>query len=343
MQSSNSSSRIGDAEPAAPPEQVSRRLSLTGLMLVLFVIILAVGLALSGWEEAWRSVTELGAWPIMALCAMALAHYLIRALRWHILVRVGQAHLRPGLPRTSFLDDMTHFFGGFAMTATPGRVGELVRLRWLQRATGGGLRGLVPILFADRAIELAAMVALIALALTATSLGSQAVWILLAVGAGLVFVLCRPRLMEGVLGTMWRLIGRRKSRLVVRLRRVIRRLDPFMKPPVLIPTLLIGLLGWSIEGAAFWLLLGWLGVEDMALFTAAAIFMVAILSGALSGLPGGLGGTEATAVALLLLQGVPAETAILATAIIRVTTLWFAVLIGLCIFPLAEMRAARKA
>ena len=310
-------------------------------MLVLFVILLAAGLALTGWEEALSVVSELGALPILTLCGMALVHYFIRALRWHILVRVGQAHLRPGLPRTNFLDDMTHFFGGFAMTATPGRVGELVRLRWLQRATGGGLSGLIPILFADRAIELAAMVALIALALTATSLGSQAVWLLLAVGLGLVFVLCRPRLMEAGLGGLWLLIGRRKSRLVVRLRRVIRRLGPFMKPPVLIPTLLIGLIGWSFEGVAFWLLLGWLGA-DVGLFTAAAIFMVAILSGALSGLPGGLGGTEATAVALLLLQGVPTEIAILATAIIRITTLWFAVLIGLCVFPLAEMRATGK-
>ena len=65
-----------------------------------------------------------------------------------------------------------------------------------------------------------------------------------------------------------------------------------------------------------------------------------MLSGTLSGLPGGLGGTEATAVALLLLQGVPAETAVLATAIIRVTTLWFAVLIGFIVFPIAEVRAS---
>ena len=102
---------------------------------------------------------------------------------------------------------------------------------------------------------------------------------------------------------------------------------------------MLGIVGWSLEGAAFWLLLHWMGA-GVSPAAAIAIFLVAILSGTLSGLPGGLGGTEATAVALLLLQGVAPDTAILATAIIRVTTLWFAVAIGFIVFPAAEMRAA---
>jgi uncharacterized protein (TIRG00374 family) len=126
--------------------------------------------------------------------------------------------------------------------------------------------------------------------------------------------------------------------LFVRLRRVARHLAPFMRVRVLVPTLAIGVVGWALEGVAFWLLLDWLGAT-IPPTTAAAIFLVAVLSGALSGLPGGLGGTEATAVGLLLLQGVAPETAILATAIIRIATLWFAVAIGLCVFPAAESRS----
>ena len=99
------------------------------------------------------------------------------------------------------------------------------------------------------------------------------------------------------------------------------------------------MIGWSFEGTAFWLLLGWLGA-DVSLAAATAIFLIAVLSGALSGLPGGLGGTEATSVALLLLQGVPLETAILATAIIRVATLWFAVGIGFCVLPFVEAKSS---
>ena len=314
---------------------LGRSFRLTGLALIIFVVAVGLGTFLSGWREAQSAIGELGASKLLILCVLAAAHYLIRALRWQILVRVGGV-------TTSVKENMLHFFGGFAMTATPGRIGELVRLRWLMRATGRGFGHLLPIAFADRAIELASIVGLIAIALIATNLGTSAAWWVLLAGFVMVWVTCRPLVLEkSVLGIWW-MIGGRWGRLFVKLRRLTRRLKPFMRWPVMFPTLGIGVVGWALEGVAFWLLLDWLGAS-IGLATAAAIFLIAVLSGALSGLPGGLGGMEASAVGLLFLQGVPVDIAILATAIIRVTTLWFAVLIGFLVFPLAELGSSRKA
>lgn len=312
--------------------RVAGRLPRTGLVLVAFVAVLGVALALTGWDEAAAALVTLGVLKILGLCALAAAHYALRALRWHLMVRAA------GLG-TGFAQDIRHYFGGFAMTATPGRIGEVVRLRWLNRETGCGYARLVPIAFADRAIELAAIVLVIAGALVLAGLGSNAAWWVVAAAAALVWVACRPRLLETFVITLWKAGGRRRPRLFARLRRMTRDLVPFMRLPVALPALALGTLGWALEGVAFWMLLAWLGA-DVALPAAVAIFLVAVLSGTLSGLPGGLGGTEATAVALLLLQGVAPEIAILATAIIRITTLWFAVGIGLLVFPVAEMCAA---
>ena len=46
-------------------------------------------------------------------------------------------------------------------------------------------------------------------------------------------------------------------------------------------------------------------------------------------------------VALLVIDGVPLEVAVPATLVIRVTTLWFAILIGLVIFPIAEKNSQK--
>jgi glycosyltransferase 2 family protein len=310
---------------------ISRRLARTGLLLGAFVALVVVAVVAAGWDDAVAAARALGPERMAALCALAAAHYLLRAWRWHLIVQAA------GLG-THWWQNARHFFGGFALTATPGRVGELVRLRWLRRETRQGFGRVLPIALADRAIELAAIVLVIVLALSVAGLGSAAVWWLVAVASVLVWVACRPRLLDAVIVATWRMAGRRRSRLFVRLRRVARRLAPFMRMRVLAPTMVIGVVGWALEGLAFWLLLDWLGAT-VSLAAAAAIFLVAVLSGALSGLPGGLGGTEATAVALLLLQGVAPETAILATAIIRIATLWFAVAIGLCVFPAAESRS----
>ena len=88
------------------------------------------------------------------------------------------------------------------------------------------------------------------------------------------------------------------------------------------------------------LLLMWMGA-DIGLAKAVAIFTFSTLAGGLTGAPGGLGGAEAAMIALLTLEGVPLEVSVPATAIIRVTTLWFAIAIGLIVFPMAE-RASLK-
>ena len=77
------------------------------------------------------------------------------------------------------------------MTATPGRVGEVIRLRWLKRETGLGYTRLLPAAFADRAIQLAAIVLVIGAALAAAGLGSVAAWWVVVVAALLVGIAFR--------------------------------------------------------------------------------------------------------------------------------------------------------
>ncbi len=54
-----------------------------------------------------------------------------------------------------------------------------------------------------------------------------------------------------------------------------------------------------------------------------------MLAGAVSFLPGGLGGAEAAMLTLLIYGGLELPEAAAVTLVIRITTLWFAVLLGL--------------
>jgi uncharacterized protein (TIRG00374 family) len=140
-------------------------------------------------------------------------------------------------------------------------------------------------------------------------------------------------------GFGYRILGR-FPRLFARLRRAGRAMAQFSTPWVLVVATLVGSAGWLAEGIAFWMLLHWMGT-DMALSTAVAIFVFSTLAGGLTGAPGGVGGAEAAMVALLSLEGVPLETSLPATAIIRLTTLWFAIVIGLLVFPFAERQSLK--
>ncbi len=307
------------------------RLVLYGL-LALIAAGLVAAVAATGWREVWAQIREVSPLQVLALLALSLVNYLARALRWHLYAR------RLGLG-TGLVQDLRHFLGGFAMSVTPGRVGELVRMRWIRRETGWSFERSAPLMLADRASDLAAMGLLLALTLALSSRGiafGLPVAMLALTGAAIV---TRPLLLTAIAGIGYRSTGR-FGRLFVRIRRAARSLARFSAPGIVAVTLLLGALGWLAEGLAFHLLLVWMGA-DIGLATATAIFIFSALAGGLTGAPGGVGGAEAAMVALLVIEGVAMEVSLPATAIIRLTTLWFAIGIGLVVFPWAEKYSLR--
>lgn len=300
-----------------------------------FVIVGLAGLALAtGWEETIAQLSRLSFLQFIVLLGLSLVNYVLRGSRWHVMAR------KIGLP-TTLTQDLRHFIGGFAMSVTPGRVGELIRMRWIRRETGWAVERSAPLVLMDRAGDLAAMAIILALGLSFGA-GGIAFGLPVAIAALLVaFVATRPRLLAGAAEFAYRLTGF-FPRLMVRVRRAAGSLAAFSDPKTVIITLALGLTGWIAEGYAFHLLLLWMGA-DIGFWMAATIFTFSTLAGGLTGAPGGVGGAEAAMVALLSMQGVPLETSLPATAIIRVTTLWFAIGLGLLVFPFAERHSLKQA
>ncbi|WP_296765481.1 lysylphosphatidylglycerol synthase transmembrane domain-containing protein [Sediminimonas sp.] len=307
-----------------------RDIALMAVLVVLVVAGLAGLAAATGWEQTVAQLSRLGLVQIAVLLLLSCVNYGLRGLRWHLFAR------RLGLPVTP-LQSLRHFWGGFAMVVTPGRVGEVIRLRWIGRETGWRIERTAPMVVADRASDMVAMGLLLGLAV---ALSSTSIAMALPV-AGLAlagaYLVTRPRLLRGLAEGFYGLTGL-LPRLVVRVRLAARSLGRFSNPWVLLAATGLGMCGWLAEGVAFHLLMGWMGFET-GLWKATLIFVFSTLAGGLTGAPGGLGGAEGAMVALLLVEGVPMETAIAATAVIRVTTLWFAIIVGFIAFPIAERKS----
>lgn len=318
---------------AAAPSRRWRDLLVLGALIVLVAAGLA-GLAMAtGWEKTRDALGSLSAGGIGLLLLLSLVNYACRGVRWHLFA--GRLGLTTGL-----WQNLRHFLGGFAMSVTPGRVGELVRMRWIRRETGWSFERTAPLVLVDRAADLAALAILLALGLALSATGLQGGLPVAALALAGAVVATRPRLLRAAAGAGHRLTGRAFPRLFARVRRAALSLRAFSSPATLLAAGALGLLGWMAEGYAFHALLGWLGA-DIGLWKALAIFVFASLAGGLTGAPGGLGGAEAAMVALLVLDGVPVETAVPATLVIRVTTLWFAIAIGLAVFPVAEHQSKK--
>lgn len=306
------------------------------LLAGLFALMLAgfAGLAFAtGWAETREALMRLNLVQVAFLLTLSLLNYGFRGLRWHLFAT------RLGLS-TGVIQNMRHFIGGFAMSATPGRVGELIRMRWIRRETGWSFERTAPLVLMDRGSDLVAMGLILGLALALSAGGIAGGIPVVALALAGAYVATHPRLLEALANIAYRLTGR-FARILVKVRRAAGSLETFRSPWTIVIATILGAVGWFAEGAAFYYLLSWLG-GDVGLWMAIAIFLFSTLAGGLTGAPGGVGGAEAAMIALLTLEGVPLAVSIPATLIIRLTTLWFALVLGLLVFPIAE-RASKRA
>lgn len=309
---------------------INSRLWLSLIVFSAFAVGLIGIAAATGWRETMEAIQRLSLTQLSVLLGLSLLNYLVRSTRWHIYTRA--THIR--LP---FATNVRHYLGGFALTATPGRVGELIRLRWIWRETGRRPDSTGSLVLIDRAADLAAVGLMLALAVTASTAGIEGAWTVSLIALLVAWVATRPVLFRALITRVWKLFGR-FPRFFALFRRAANGLAVFSRPQVFATSTTLGMIGWGAEAYAFYLLLEWLGAE-ISLPIAFAIFFFSVLSGGASGLPGGIGGAEASMIALLSLNNVPLEIALPATAIIRLTTLWFAIVVGMIVFPFAERRS----
>jgi uncharacterized protein (TIRG00374 family) len=109
----------------------------------------------------------------------------------------------------------------------------------------------------------------------------------------------------------------------------------FFRPIEFAVSLAVGLAAWTIQSLGCVYLLAKLQIVVPPL-VAFALYPLALLIGAASMLPGGVGTTEAAIVLTLHGFGVPLELAAMAAIGMRLSTLWFAIGLGLVAIPILE-------
>ena len=293
---------------------------------------LYLGLTLwSGADQIWQGLRAVSPLTLAGLLLLVLAGYLVRFGRWHWYLR----HLGE---MVSWRDNLKAFLASFALTATPGKAGESVKAYFLKRSSNVDPARSLAGLFAERFTDVFSVVLVICVGLFSLPQGR---WIVLGIGgvqiAGIA-LLQRPRWVRR--GVLLPLAGWSTARQWVHpLDDMLTDTSALLRPRVLLGGILLGGLPWIGEGVAMYVLFDALGAEAIALHEAILIHAAATLFGAVTFLPGGLGGHEAASVSLSLLYGATQAQAVVATVLIRLLTLWFAVGIGLVSLSLTTLES----
>jgi uncharacterized membrane protein YbhN (UPF0104 family) len=301
-------------------------------------IAIVVGLAAYAMIGDVRQIGDrLGgfAWSAFASAlGLALANYGIRFIRWELYLR------RQGV-RVPLASSALVFGAGLSLSITPGKVGELLKSFLLQDMHGTPKRRTAPIVIAERLTDLLALLVLAVIGVAVYGVHPTLVAVAGALVALGLVLLAWPRAMHGLLDFVTG--PRRLRRFRSPLYELYAGLAGLCRPTLLLGATALALPAWGAECAGFALIANAFPGAHVEPGLAVVIYASTTIAGALSFLPGGLGVTEGAMILLLVesAAGLPRATALDATLLTRLATLWFAVVLGLLCLAAARRRIAR--
>lgn len=318
---------MAEGTSLASPAPVRRGRALGWLSCIAFIYLLAL------WyfdrdKHVLSRLSQLAA-PLCGCVVLVLCSYLVRYQRWHTVLR-AQGH------RVPWRSGLYAYLAGFAFTASPGKAGELLRIRYFSRLGVPASTTLATFVY-ERALDLLVITALSAAAARLVPLFGVLSAVVLALVLALCVLACWPRLQRLAAALVSRLPGASVRRLARFLLGGAQDLRPLLTPVLTSVSALYGALAWLLTSLAFaWLCLA-LGIE-VSWQHALSIYPLAMLVGALSFVPGGVGTTEAAIVLMLGALGVATDAALAVAIGIRLASLWLAVAVGMLSMASLETR-----
>jgi glycosyltransferase 2 family protein len=275
-------------------------------------------------------------WPswhvLLAATALSLLNYALRIVRWRwYLGRLGHT-LTWGFSALTYV-------AGFAFTLSPGKLGEVFRAQYY---TGRGipLRDVVSAFCVERLMDLLAMLLLAVLILTAFPTYAGVIWtalILISIGIALLMLLPWGSLASRIEPSL--LMPRFLSKMGASATGALANMRPLLRPWSVIFGLLLGVGAWGMEGVGLNVLTSTFAPIHISMAVIIGIYAVSVLAGAVSLLPGGLGGTEVVMTGLLVTRGYSVTEALVLTLACRLVTLWVAIALGwLAVIALRRQR-----
>ncbi len=323
----------------APSSSQAALAGLTRKIVIATLLGVAVFAGLSIYSDVHALTEHLSAfrWSAFGVALLlSLINYALRFARF-------QYYLRCIDVRVPTLESALIFLAGFVMGVTPGKLGEVLKSLLLFERRQIPIARTAPVVIAERLTDLLALVVLTALGSLSFPMGAP-----IALGSalivGVITAACafRPLAMS-LIGLAARLpvVGR----IAPKLHEAYDALATMMRPTALLGGSLLAVLSWGLECVGLYLIAH--GFDGVTLDWQASAFAysASTLAGALAMMPGGLGVTEVGMTGLLGTLGGPGMLPPVATAttiLVRLATLWFAVVLGGLVLPVLRWVPVRR-
>lgn len=286
--------------------------------LIFTIILAAIAFTTIGmWGDVLKAGGELRNFPLYLIPLIAFFGFMndmIKFGRWHIYIRKMGFEI-------SLKESLVIFVSGLSMSATPGKIGLLIKSQMLKKLSGRSFISSTPVIAAELYMD---MIGLSVISILAVGIFAKGMWAAMILCA-LPLLALNQKFSDFCIDMLARIPAFKHK--AADLRMAVDDMFGLFGIKTLVASFTITLIAWISEGVALTLILYGLGF-DMGIIKSTAIFGFSTLIGVVSMLPGGLIVTDAGLMGLIVHEGIPSGAAAVATIMARVFTLWLAVTIG---------------
>jgi uncharacterized protein (TIRG00374 family) len=254
-----------------------------------------------------------------ALLVLSLLNYLFRFFKWDYYLGVIEVKMKK-------IDSLSVFMSGLVMSVTPGKLGELLKSLLVKEITNVPISKTAPIILAERLTDFISLLILAIVGAFVFDFGGTISLTISFLLILLIILISNKNLSIPLLNQLEKIEFLRKY--LTNIHAAYESSYLLLKPLPLISMTFISLLAWGFECLGYYLILLNFDV-NFGLLWASFSYGFSTIVGAVSMLPGGLGITEGSLTFLLIQKNVAKDIAVTTTFIVRVVTLWFAVLVGI--------------
>ncbi|MBK8946035.1 MAG: flippase-like domain-containing protein [Ignavibacteriae bacterium] len=238
----------------------------------------------------------------------------LKFFRWQIL-------LKSKVKNISISDSVLIFGLGQIMSISPGKFGEIIKSYFLKTNHDIEYVNSIPIIFAERFSEFLTLIFLESIFLIYLWESIEINVLLIITNFLLIIFIFNKKIFRTFFDKLRKIkflkINENKIDALVENQKML------INPKIYI----ISILAWITEIFCFYIILSNF-ISDIIVLKAASIYLMAIILGSVSMLPGGIGTTESSLTYLMIKNGINIGNSAAVTILIRIFTLWIPILIG---------------
>lgn len=267
------------------------------------------------------------------LLILSLANYLTRFLKWQYYLNLINIRLK-------LQDSFSIFMSGLIMSVTPGKFGELLKAYLVKQVNGTQISKTVPIIFAERATDFLSLTFIAIIGAYYFDYGKSVILIILFILILLIIIISNKIIADKILVAVSKISY--LNRYIHKIKNAYDSSFVLLNIKSLILMTLLSIISWGFECLGFYFIINNFS-QNINLVWSFFTYSFSTIVGAVSMLPGGIGVTEGSLTLMLINKGLSNNDALASTFIIRVVTLWFAVLVGIISVVIYQKRYGRIA